>query len=127
MGAPIADEESRAYWEGLREGRLLVQQCGSCARHRFPPMPSCPWCGAPSGAAVEVAPRGTVYSWVVVHRALTPARADEVPYAVATVDLDAGCRVVARVEGTSELHAGLAVEGRFVDHGEWTELRVAPA
>ena len=127
MTAPAVDEESRFYWDGLRAGRFLLQRCGACGRHRFPPMPSCPWCAATGFDVREVDPKGTVYSWVVVHRALTPARADEVPYAVATVDLDVGCRVVARVDGTCELAAGDAVEGRFVDHGDWTELRVVPA
>jgi hypothetical protein len=43
-----------------------------------------------------------VYSWVVVHIALDPAFAGEVPYAIVTVDLEEGPRVFARFDGPIE-------------------------
>jgi uncharacterized OB-fold protein len=46
---------------------------------------------------------------VVIHRALHPAFAGDVPYTVAAVDLDEGARVFGRLlEGEAE--AGAAVE-----------------
>ena len=74
---------------------------------------------------MEVSGEGTVYSFVRVHRALTPAMGDDVPYAVATVDLDAGVRMLGRVEPPETARIGARVEPRFVDHGDWTELRFA--
>ena len=44
--APVPDPDSAFFWEGLRARKLLLQACGACARHRFPPMPSCPYCGS---------------------------------------------------------------------------------
>lgn len=124
--APVADEESRFYWDGLRAHRLLVQQCGTCARHRFPPMPACPHCGTPGGEVVELDGRGSVYSWIVVHRAFNAAFAADVPYTIATVELAPGCRTVARLDGVAAVTADLTVVARFVDHDGWTELRFGP-
>jgi uncharacterized OB-fold protein len=68
-----------------------------------------------------------VYSWVGVRRALTPESETEVPYTIATVDLDEGSRVFARLDGPEPRAPGGAVRATFVDHAEWTELRFAPA
>jgi uncharacterized OB-fold protein len=121
--APPADEDSQFYWDGLRERRLLVQRCTECGRHRFPPMPACPYCAAPGGEVVEVEARGAIYSWIVVHRAFAPGFRDDVPYVVAVVELPEGCRLLARVEPPEPIQAGSPVVGRYVDHGTWTELR----
>jgi uncharacterized protein len=125
--APVVDEESAFYWDGLREHRVLVQRCAVCGRHRFPPMPGCPHCGASGGDVVEVDGTGIVYSWIVVHRAFNPEFTADVPYTVATVELAPGCRTVARVDASGAPAAGDAVEASFVDHDGWTELRFRPA
>ncbi|MDQ1374039.1 MAG: uncharacterized protein QOJ09_1377, partial [Actinomycetota bacterium] len=103
-----------------------VQACPSCGRHRLPRMPSCPWCATAGGTDAVVDGHGTVYSFVRALRALTPAMDTEVPYAVATVDLDGGARVFGRVEPPDLVVIGLRVQPRFVDHDGWTELRFAP-
>ena len=123
VAAPVADEDSQFYWDGLRERRLLVQRCTKCGRHRFPPMPACPSCGAPGGHVVEIEPQGTIYSWIVVHHAFAAAFRDDVPYVIAVIDLDEDCRFVTRLEHREPIRAGQAVRGRYVDHGSWTELR----
>jgi uncharacterized protein len=123
----VFDAESSLFWEGLSEHRLVLQRCDACGRHRFPPMPSCPWCGAVGSDTVESAGAGEVYSWVTVHRAFDERWAAETPYTIAAVRLREGCRVFARVEAPPDrVTAGLAVEASFVDHDDWTELRFAP-
>ena len=64
---------------------------------------------------------GTVYSFITVRRALDPAFADEIPYSIATVDLDDRARALGRLEGTPAIGARVVPE--FVDHPGWTELR----
>jgi uncharacterized OB-fold protein len=91
-------------------------------------MPSCPYCGDRRFDIVEARGSGIVYSWVVVHMAFDPAFKDEVPYVLATVDLDDGVRVVARLEAPSQaIEPGVRVEKRFHDHAGWTELRFEQA
>lgn len=98
-----------------------------CRRRRFPRMPACPYCGSDGGDDVEAPGSGTVYSWVRVERALTTAMADQIPYCVATVDLDGGARLQGRLEPHDAALIGLPVEARYVEHGGWTELRFVPA
>ena len=121
--APVVDHVSAPFWEALSGHRVVVQSCGTCGRHRFPRVPWCPYCGAEGGEDVVVDGRGTVYSFVRVHRALTPAMADQVPYTIATVDLDGGARMVGRVDPADAVAIGARVEPVFVDHADWTELR----
>jgi uncharacterized OB-fold protein len=65
-----------------------------------------------------------VYSWVGVQRALTPDFEGEVPYTIATVELDEGARAFGRLDGSEPTPPGGAVVATFVEHPEWTELRV---
>lgn len=63
-----------------------------------------------------------MYSYVRAHIAIPPLEADEVPVTFATVELDEGCRLVARIGGTEAPTIGERVAAVFVDRGSWTEL-----
>lgn len=120
--------EAKPLWDGLREGVLRLQRCGSCERLRFPPVGSCPYCGSPGGEWEEVSPRGTLYSWVTTHVPFEESLADQVPYVVATVELEAGPRIFARLTDLeAEPSAGLALEGYFHDEDGLPFLRFRPA
>ena len=43
--------------------------------------------------------RGRIFSYVVYHRVYHPGFADEVPYAVAVIELDEGPRMISNVVG----------------------------
>jgi len=126
--APEPDEESGPFWDGLARGVVLLQRCGHCGHHRFPRLPSCPFCGTPGGIDVAVPGTGTVYSWVRVHRAMTPnVGPGDLPYVVATVDLDGGGRLFGRLVDGTDVRIGQRVEPVFTGHGTWTELQFAAA
>lgn len=122
---PAIDEESRPYWEGLREERLRIQRCTGCGAHRFPPLPACPRCGAAEREWVDSAGRGRLYAWIRVHQAFAPELEVEVPYVVATVELEEGVRLVARLEDGVEPEIDAALAVRFVHHPDWSEARFA--
>ena len=65
----------------------MLQRCGRCRYVRWPIAPLCPECLSAESTWSEVRPTGTLWSYVVYHRALSPAFADEVPYAVGLVVL----------------------------------------
>jgi hypothetical protein len=123
---PIPDADTAPFLDALREHRIVLQRCTECGRVRFPPMPGCPWCGATTATQLTVTGEGQVYSWVGVHRALTPGYEGEVPYTIATVALAEGARVFGRLEGPEPVAPGGAVSAMFVDHDGWTELRFRP-
>jgi uncharacterized protein len=120
---PNPDIESAAYWQSLREHRLALQVCHGCGRRRFPVMPTCPYCASPDASWHDVDDEAKVYSYIDVRRAFDPAFAADVPYTIATVDLDQGGRLVARIDGGARIGDRLAPV--FVDHDDWTELRFA--
>jgi uncharacterized OB-fold protein len=110
----VADSpESKRLWDALAEGRLELQRCEHCRRLRFPPIASCPYCSTPGGTWETVEARGHLYSWVVTHVPFDPSLADEVPYTVATVVLDAGPRMFARLTDVEpdEIRAEMELEG----------------
>lgn len=121
---PIPDEDSKFFWQGLRENKVLMQRCDNCQRFRFPPMPHCSSCHSQDSSVEEIPGRGSVYSWIVVNRAFAPEFAADVPYIIATVDFDEGVRAALRVKGSPEMSFGLRVRSTIHDHGEWSELRV---
>jgi uncharacterized OB-fold protein len=122
---PTTDLDSAPFFDGLRRHEVIVQCCTECGRARFGRLGSCPHCGTLGGHDVTVSGRGVVYSFVRVHRALSPAMAGEVPYAVGTIELENGARLLGRVEPVEACAIGVPVEPEFVDHGTWTELRFA--
>ena len=123
---PEPDVESAAFWAGVTDRRIILQECASCGRRRLPRMPACPYCGASGCADVEVSGTGTIYSWVRVQRDLGSGTGEDVPYTVVTVDLDGGGRVFGRLDPPEAAVIGALVEPRFVTHGDWTELAFGP-
>jgi uncharacterized OB-fold protein len=100
--------------EWFTSGTLAVQRCTACAALQHPPEEVCHQCGATDFQYRAVAPRGTVYSFVVVHYAANPALAGSVPYAVALVSLDEQpeVRVVGNIPSIdpAEVRIGMPVE-----------------
>jgi len=66
---PVADAESQAFWDGCKEGKLLVQRCKQCGRFRWPPAAVCPDCYSDEVAWEPVSGRGHIHTYVVAHRA----------------------------------------------------------
>ncbi len=84
---PSPDYDTSAYWEATKAHELRAQRCSGCGKLRWLPQAFCPHCHSWESSWVKLAETGTVVSYVVVHQA-TPAFAQEVPYAVARIELD---------------------------------------
>lgn len=123
LPAPQRDIESEFYWCGLQQQQLLLQRCDHCGKTRFPAMPACCYCGRDGHTVIAASGRGSVYSWVVVHYPFNPALAAEVPYAVAVIELEEGCRLAARLDDHRDLRPGIACSVYYVEHADWTEAR----
>jgi uncharacterized OB-fold protein len=107
------DEDSAWWWAAVGDERLLLPRCDSCERCFFPPQPTCPRCGSSSWQPVEASGRGRVYSWIVIHTALNPAFAGDVPYTILAVTLDEGVRIFGRLTDASPVVADDPVEACF--------------
>ena len=125
LPVPDRDVDSGPFWAALEEKRIILQACSDCERLRFPAMPHCPYCAGPRSEWRELSGHGTVYSWIVVRQAFWPQFTGELPYALVTVDLDEGVRVVGRMDDADAVDFGLEVDVVYVEHSEWTEFRFA--
>lgn len=79
---------TKPFWQGCSEGRLLLQRCEHCRQLRFYPAESCPSCGTIGGTWVDATGRGTVYSWITVHKSPDDYWRTRVPYVSVIVELD---------------------------------------
>jgi len=93
---PVGDPLTAPFWQAARQGRLVIQRCGACGALRWPPLAGCPECRSRDTTWDEVEPRGTIWSFVVYHRAFAAELKDEIPYTVVMVELDAGPYLVGR-------------------------------
>ena len=114
---PVPSDESKPYWDGLREHRLLMPKCTACGEHWFPPTQYCTHCRSKDWTWSQVSGKGKVFSFVVYHRVYHPGFAGEVPYAVAVIELAEGPRMLSNVLGVpaEELVCDTPVEIVFED------------
>ena len=114
--ACVGSEVSEPYWRGLSEGRLMIPACASCGRNFFFPRRWCPHCWSPEIGWAAATGRGTVYSACMVNIPFDGRSAEEVPYAVALIDLDEGIRIPGRLHPSNmDATAGQTV---IIDFGD---------
>lgn len=115
--APLPDVNDPAmapFWSALRDGKVVVQECQNCGHQRWPALPSCPDCWSAEAQWAEVEAAGTLWSYVIYHRALSRAFEDEVPYAIGMVELAGGPRITARLRVPFEaIHIGMRCQATF--------------
>lgn len=85
------------YWEATARGEFRLQRCSDCGTWRFPPSEVCPACLSEAYSWDEVSGRATLWSWVIFHQIYFKGFADEIPYAVAFVELEEGPYMVTNV------------------------------
>ena len=105
------------FFEAARERRLVVQRCASCGTLRFPARAICARCLSREASWVPVAGRGSIFSYAVMHQAIHPGFAAEVPYAVVVVELEEGPRLLSNLADCplADVRIGLPVEVVFED------------
>ena len=90
---PTPDNETQPFWDGTREGKLLIKKCNACGEFHFYPRPFCPKCWSDDVEWYEASGKATLYTWSVVHRNDLPpfpeAASVRLPMVVATADVKA--------------------------------------
>ena len=95
--SPVDDPLAGPFFAAIGDGRLVVQRCDSCSAFRWPPLSGCPECRSRETTWTDVAPSGTIWSFVVYHRAFAASLKADVPYTVLMVELDDGPYLVGRL------------------------------
>jgi hypothetical protein len=112
----LADPDMAPFWAALREHRVTAQRCTNCGTLRFPALPICDTCLDEGFGWVDVAATGTVWSYVVYHRAFHEGFANDVPYVVAIIENDDGLRYTGRIlSERDDVSVGAPVKAVFAD------------
>jgi uncharacterized protein len=93
----VITEESRPFWEGCRQGKLLLQYCDRCQQYQFYPRLYCMQCEAENPRWVEASGRGVIYSYTIIQQNKSPEFANDTPYNVAIVQLEEGPRMLSNI------------------------------
>ncbi|HEV2579562.1 MAG TPA: Zn-ribbon domain-containing OB-fold protein [Ktedonobacteraceae bacterium] len=94
---PTVTEVNRPFWEGCRQGKLLLQYCDACQQSQFYPRLYCMRCGGQQVRWIEASGRGVVYSYTVIRQNKSPEFRDDVPYNVALIELEEGPHMMSNV------------------------------
>lgn len=109
---PTPTADTRPYWDGLRQGKLMLQRCAECGKVRHYPRPVCDACWSMNCTWIEASGRGTVHSWTITHYAFHPGYKGDLPILLLTVDLSEGMRMnaPARSIAPDAVTVGMPVE-----------------
>jgi uncharacterized OB-fold protein len=108
---PTIDNESRPFWDALKERKFLLRHCNLCGHDHYYPRPFCPACWSDDMSWKDASGRGRLYTYSIVHVNDLPPFNERVPYVAAIVELDEGPRVMTNIEGVpfDELRPEMAV------------------
>ena len=112
---PAITPNMAEFFEGARQGQLLIQKCDQCGTLRFPAYELCSNCLSTRSHWAPVSGRGEIYSYNIMHQVYHPGFAAEVPYAVVVVELEEKCKFVSNLLGVKphEIKIGMPVEVTF--------------
>ena len=122
LPAPAITELDRAFWEGARDGKLLVQACAACDTVQWPPEEICGACHSTNRTWRQASGRGTVFSWSRIWHPVHPALHGHAPYIALVVRLDDfPVLMIGNLLGdpAQEVVIGSPVCADFEDHGHY--------
>jgi len=125
---PGISDDTRFFWDGANQGKLLIQRCKACGSLRHPPGPVCSKCHSFEWDTVEASGRGTIYSFVVMHYPEVPPF--DHPNPIALIELQEGTRLISQLVGVKpgDVKIGDAVQVEFntFNDGELTLPQFRP-
>ena len=89
---------TKPFWEATAKHKLVLQKCTKCNAYQWYPKPWCVECGSRDLTWTPVSGLGKVYSFTIIREVVqnSPAFEEDIPYALAEIDLDEGPRFLAK-------------------------------
>lgn len=114
----VDDHDTGGFFAAAARGALAVSHCGRCDAVLHMPRAYCRHCGAFEPVWRDVAPSGTVYSFIVVTHQVHPAF--PVPHTILLVELDErpGVRLMGHLDGRADVRIGQRVTATFDEPAE---------
>ena len=127
---PVPTPQTQPFWDGCAAGELRIQRCTDCGRPYFYPRPVCPACGSRRVEWFTASGEATLHSYVISHRP-APGFDNDVPYAIAVVELAEGPRMMTNIVGVpntpEHLVLDMPLRVRFERRGEISLPMFEPA
>ncbi|MEQ9451755.1 MAG: Zn-ribbon domain-containing OB-fold protein [Pseudomonadales bacterium] len=114
---PRQGTHTRPFWQGAREGKLMLPKCEDCGQVHWYPRHICPHCHSMNLTWVEGSGEGTIYTYAVQHMVFGKW-AEQAPFVTAYIDLKEGDRMLTVLRGVDphkpeEIKIGAAVRVEF--------------
>ena len=84
---------TKAFWEGTKNNKLLIQTCNDCDTRIFFPRRQCPKCWSNNLDWIEASGKATIYAFSVTYEGVEAAFREDLPIVLAWVDLPEGIRM----------------------------------
>jgi uncharacterized OB-fold protein len=90
---PQIEPYTQAFWDGAKDGKLLVQTCMACDARIFFPRKQCPECWSTDLDWIEASGKGEIYAYSVTYEGVEAVFKEDLPIVLAWVDLPEGIRM----------------------------------
>ncbi len=114
---PKVNGDTREFWNACWQHQLKFQKCSNCGHIRWPASILCPQCHSAETQWIVSKGCGQVYTFVVYHVAYLPEFKADLPYVVASVELDEGPRMLTNIVDCSpdQVFCGMPVKVKWDD------------
>ena len=114
---PFVDEDTAPFWEYCKKHELRMQKCTQCGHVRYPPGIVCPKCHSMEAEWTKLSGKGKVYSFSIYHQIYHESFSNDIPYAVAIINLDEGPGFISNITGCKleDIKIDMPVEVYFED------------
>ena len=106
---PVPTPDSEKFWAMATKHELWIQKCLECDTAYFYPRMICPDCLSNNVEWFKASGKGTLHTYMINHRA-APGFEDEVPYAIAIVQLIEGPRMMTNIVGVENTPENLILD-----------------
>lgn len=106
---PQPTPETQHFWDGCRDGKLLLQRCKDTGKAYFPPRPFSPYTGSRDVEVFEASGKAKLFSYVINHRPVKGFE-DEAPYAIAVIELEEGPRMMTNIVDCEQTPEALVLD-----------------
>jgi uncharacterized protein len=112
---PAITPVNKPFWDACAEGVLAIQKCTACGHLRYPAGVACPKCLSSQSTWQPVSGLGSIFSFIVFHRAYHPSWEGKTPYNVSLIELAEGPVMLSNVVDVDNatLKVGLPVKVAF--------------
>tara|TARA_B100000686_G_scaffold136347_1_gene143612 strand:- start:17360 stop:17767 length:408 start_codon:yes stop_codon:yes gene_type:complete len=117
---PIIDNDSKVYWESAKNNKLIIQYSKKNNEYYLYSKQLISNIDSDDIEWIEVSGKGTIYSFTEVYVPAGPAFKEEVPYIVASIELEEGARIISNIINVhnKEISIGKKVKVIFCKHSE---------